>query len=450
MAHLPLTSAVALMALVCLATPGAAEAKPAGNTASKPDKKASEPDKSTPGEALTVEAINGATFTAPESGDRTSGDKAGGKKARTSGKDKRPQPLLVKVQVLLDRAHFSPGAIDGRDGENMRNALSAFAVAQGLPPAQTLNQALFDKLAASSADPAVVSYTITDADAAGPFAEKIPPKMEEQADLEAMSYTNPREMLAERFHMSRDLLTALNPDAALDKAGTGILVAAVPPLETGKPAKDEAKPKGKADGKADGKSDGKAAGKSEDKARDASDGKAEGKPAEGKPAADTGTDTSKKDDASKSDEAQKKDDTPKKDIARVEVDKVTRHVRGFGEDGTLRAYYPASIGSAEKPAPSGEAKVKGVAFAPVYTYNPKYAFKGVKTKKTFSIRPGPNNPVGIVWIDLSIPSYGIHGTPEPEKVGKTESHGCIRLTNWDARDLATRIERGAKVVFKDE
>ncbi|WP_082473004.1 L,D-transpeptidase family protein [Methylobacterium sp. Leaf85] len=411
MAHLPLPSAVALMALVCLATPAALEAKPAGTTSS-------DAGKTTPAEALTVEAINGATFMAPESG-----DKAGGKKARTSAKDKRPQPLLVKVQVLLDRAHFSPGAIDGRDGENMRNALSAYAVAQGLPASQTLNQELFDKLAASSADPVVVPYTITESDAAGPFAEKIPAKMEEQADLEAMSYTNPREMLAERFHMSRDLLTALNPDAALDQAGTTITVAAVPPLETGKPAKDEAKPKNKS---------------------------------EDKPDAEKGTETSKKDDTTKGEDAPKKadtsnkDDTPKKDIARVEVDKVTRHVRGFGEDGTLRAYYPASIGSAEKPAPSGEAKVKGVAFAPVYTYNPKYAFKGVKTKKTFSIRPGPNNPVGIVWIDLSIPSYGIHGTPEPEKVGKTESHGCIRLTNWDARDLATRIERGAKVVFKDE
>ena len=422
MAHLPLPSAVTLMALVCLATPGAAAAKPAGNTSSDASKTA-------PGEALTVEAINGATFTMPESGDKADDKKAGGKKARTreGAKDKRPQPLLVKVQVLLDRAHFSPGAIDGRDGENMRNALSAYAVAQGLPPAPALNQELFDKLAASSADPVVVSYTITDSDAAGPFAEKIPAKMEEQADLEAMSYTNPREMLAERFHMSRDLLTALNPDAALDKAGTTITVAAVPPLDTGKPAKAEAKPKNKSEGKSNDKSADRAEGKSEDKARDKADGSSEAKAAseDGKEA-------------------------PKKDIARVEVDKVTRHVRGFGEDGTLRAYYPASIGSAEKPAPSGEAKVKGVAFAPVYTYNPKYAFKGVKTKETFSIRPGPNNPVGIVWIDLSIPSYGIHGTPEPEKVGKTESHGCIRLTNWDARDLATRIERGAKVVFKDE
>ena len=261
MPHLPLPSAVALMALVCLAAPNAAVAKPAGNTSSEAGKTSS--DKEAPGEALTAEAINAATFSAPETpegGGKKDGKKES-KKARAKGKDKRPQPLLVKVQVLLDRAHFSPGAIDGRDGENMRNALSAFAVAQGLPASQTLNQELFDKLAASSADPVVATYTITDTDASGPFAEKIPAKMEEQADLEAMNYTNPREMLAERFHMSRDLLSALNPDAAFDKSGTGIVVAAVPPLETGKPAKDEAKSKSKS------------SGKSEDKARDASDGK---------------------------------------------------------------------------------------------------------------------------------------------------------------------------------
>ncbi|WP_019905428.1 L,D-transpeptidase [Methylobacterium sp. 77] len=406
------------MALLCLAVPaGAADGK-------QGEPPTSEPSKGIATEALTIEAINGATFTAPETS--VESEKAGSKtasegekttdartakntkppkrrktdkpKAATDKSDKRPQPLLVKVQVLLDRAHFSPGAIDGLDGENMRGALSAFAVAQGLPPTKALNRELFDKLAASSSEPVVTSYTVTDADVAGPFVEKIPPKMEEQADLEAMSYTNPREMLAERFHMSRDLVSALNPDAALDKSGTVVTVAAVPPLETGKPTPPvEAKAKS---GRKSGAGDSK--------------------------------------------------DTQKKDIARIEVDKVTRHVRGFGEDGTLRAYYPASIGSEEKPAPSGEAKVKGVAFSPWYTYNPKYRFKGVSAKTRFSIHPGPNNPVGIVWIDLSIPSYGIHGTPEPEKVGKTESHGCIRLTNWDARDLASRVERGAKVTFKDE
>jgi lipoprotein-anchoring transpeptidase ErfK/SrfK len=197
-----------------------------------------------------------------------------------------------------------------------------------------------------------------------------------------LGYTSAREMLAERFHMNRDLLGALNPGKALDEAGIVILVAAVDPMEA-------AKPKGK-------------------------------------------------------------DQRQEPKVERVEVDKASRGVRALDAEGKLVAYYPASIGSTEKPAPSGTTKVTGVAFDPIYTYDPKYAFKGVKADKKLTIKPGPNNPVGLVWIDLAIPSYGIHGTPEPEKVGKTESHGCIRLTNWNARDLATHVARGAKVTFKDD
>ncbi|MER2265883.1 L,D-transpeptidase family protein [Methylobacterium oxalidis] len=326
---------------------------------------------------LTREAVNNA---APEAKDAGKPQKKGARKE--ARKDDDPDALIVKAQVLLDRARFSPGAIDGRDGDNYQGALAAYAKAQGLPETKSLTPELFEKLQAAGAEPVITEYTITEDDVRGPFAEKIPAKMEDQADLETLGYTNPREMLAERFHMSRDLLSALNPDAALDKAGTVIAVAAVPPLESGK-LKGKELPK-----------------------------------------------------------------APK--VSRIEVDKASRDVRAFDKGGKLLAYYPASIGSEEKPAPSGEAKVKGVAFEPTYTYNPKYQFAGVKSKEKFTIKPGPNNPVGVVWIDLSIPSYGIHGTPDPEKVGKTESHGCIRLTNWDARDLALHVERGATVSFKDE
>lgn len=336
--------------------------------------------------ALTAEVINGATFKAPNADkpdEKSDKSRTANKKAR-AGKtsDAKPDPLIVKAQVLLDRARFYPGAIDGLKGENYQHALSAFAAAQGLPATQDMTRELWDKLQATSDKPVVSDYAVTDADASGPYVEKIPPKMEAQADLEELGYTNPREMLAERFHMSRDLVSALNPDKPLDKAGTSLTVAAVEPMGTDKP-------------------------------------KAKDLPHEPK-------------------------------VDRIEVDKTSRDVRAFGADGKLLAFYPASIGSSEKPAPSGETKVKGVAFDPDYTYNPKYAFKGVKTNRKFSIKPGPNNPVGLVWIDLAIPSYGIHGTPEPEKVGKTESHGCIRLTNWNARDLAAHVSRGAKVVFKDD
>jgi lipoprotein-anchoring transpeptidase ErfK/SrfK len=111
------------------------------------------------------------------------------------------------------------------------------------------------------------------------------------------------------------------------------------------------------------------------------------------------------------------------------------------------AVYPASIGSTEKPAPSGTLNVVRVAPNPSYTYNPDYAFKGVKTHKAFEIKPGPNNPVGAVWIQLTGEGYGIHGTPEPDKVGKTASHGCIRLTNWNALELAGMVEKGVPVEF---
>lgn len=329
---------------------------------------------------LTKDAINAATFREAEEPARD-GKARKPERAGKPGKEaKRPDPLLIKVQVLLDRARFSPGAIDGRDGENLRGALRAYAAAQGLPAEGKLTRALFDKLQGTSRDPIVTDYAITEADVKGPFVETMPAKMEEQADVGPMRYTNTREMLAERFHMQRDLLSALNPDVPLDKAGGSLIVAALPP--TG-------------------------------------DGKVEGAPL-----------------------------APK--VARIEVDKQTKRVRAFAEDGRLTADYPASIGSSEKPAPDGTAKVNSVTFDPWYTYNPKYRFKGVKTRKKFSIHPGPNNPVGLVWIDLSIESYGIHGTPEPEKIGKTESHGCIRLTNWDARDLASHTVKGAKVEFLEK
>jgi lipoprotein-anchoring transpeptidase ErfK/SrfK len=136
-------------------------------------------------------------------------------------------------------------------------------------------------------------------------------------------------------------------------------------------------------------------------------------------------------------------------VARLEVDKQLKAVRAFAANGTVVAFYPASIGSKEKPAPSGTFRIRMVAERPVYYYDPKFQFKGVKAQHKFSIPPGPNNPVGVVWIDLSKPSYGIHGTPDPTKIGKTQSHGCIRLTNWDALDLARRVRKGVPVAFVD-
>ncbi len=115
--------------------------------------------------------------------------------------------------------------------------------------------------------------------------------------------------------------------------------------------------------------------------------------------------------------------------------------------GRVVMYAPVTTGSENDPLPIGEWKVKGVQFNPKFHYNPELFWDADPTHSKTVLAPGPNNPVGLVWIDLSKPHYGIHGTPEPSTVGRTESHGCIRLTNWDALKLAGLVKPGTKVVF---
>jgi lipoprotein-anchoring transpeptidase ErfK/SrfK len=281
-------------------------------------------------------------------------------------------PAILKAEVLLDRARFSPGEIDGRSGETFKKAVAAFATAQGRAADGNLDSETWAKLTATSSQPVLIEYTLTDADVKGPFIKKLPSKMEQMQDLDHLGYTSPREAIAEKFHMSEKLLQALNPGKRFDRAGETIVVANV------------------------------------------------------------------------------QNEAPKDKATKVEIDKPRKILRAFAKDGQLLAVYPASICSKEKPAPDGRYKITSVARNPTYTYNPEYRFKGVKSSKPFTIKPGPNNPVGSVWINLSLKGYGIHGTPAPGKIGKTESHGCIRLTNWDASTLASMVEKGALVAFLAE
>jgi lipoprotein-anchoring transpeptidase ErfK/SrfK len=134
-------------------------------------------------------------------------------------------------------------------------------------------------------------------------------------------------------------------------------------------------------------------------------------------------------------------------VARIIANKGLKQVFAYGEDGGLVAAYPASIGSSDTPSPSGTVTIERIALNPGYTYNPKINFQQGANDKILSIPPGPNGPVGTVWLALSKPTYGIHGTPEPSKIGRTQSHGCIRLTNWDATELAKMVSAGVTVEF---
>ena len=131
--------------------------------------------------------------------------------------------------------------------------------------------------------------------------------------------------------------------------------------------------------------------------------------------------------------------------AKVVVRDSTKTLQLLDASGALLAQYPVSTGSSRDPLPIGNWKIEGVHANPVYHYNPKLFWDAKTGDSKTQIQPGPNNPVGVMWIDLSKPHYGIHGTPVPGHVGKTESHGCIRLTNWSAAEVGAVVGEGTEV-----
>jgi lipoprotein-anchoring transpeptidase ErfK/SrfK len=281
----------------------------------------------------------------------------------------RPGSAVLRAQILLDRAHCSPGEIDGRYGGNTRMAVTAFNLSRNVQGGPNVIAATWDALN-KDATPVVVPYTITAEDIAGPFVA-IPPETADKAKLPALGYESLAEALGERFHVSPGLLQSLNPGVALDKVGALIQVPNVarPPLT-------------------------KTAGMS------------------------------------------------------IRVSKSRSTVEAIDQNGAVLASYPATMGSVHDPLPIGKWKINGVAWNPSFNYNPDLFWDAEASDKKAKIPAGPNNPVGVVWIDLSKPHYGIHGTPEPSTIGKTTSHGCIRLTNWDASELAKLVTPGMPAVLE--
>jgi lipoprotein-anchoring transpeptidase ErfK/SrfK len=276
-----------------------------------------------------------------------------------------PRPEIIRAQILLDRARFSPGIVDGFGGDNTRQAVAAFEEANDLPVDGALDAQVFARLTEGAA-PVLTDHVITAQDVAGPFAP-VPTDLEAMAAMRTVGYASPREALAERFHVSEGVLAALNPGVDFARVGQTIVVPAVSAA-------------------------------------------------------------------------------PLPEVARIVIDKAESSLRAFDADGRLLAFYPATIGSPERPAPSGRLTVVGVAPEPNYTYDPERVSYDRGDRKLV-IPAGPNNPVGSVWIDLSRDTYGIHGTPDPNKIAKTQSNGCVRLTNWSAEQLAASVKPGVEVVI---
>ncbi|MDQ2989863.1 MAG: L,D-transpeptidase [Pseudomonadota bacterium] len=285
--------------------------------------------------------------------------------AGKTGSAKPGKPEILRAQILLDRAHFSSGEIDGASGSNMRGAIAGYQKAKGIAGKGDLNAATWAALNADSAD-ALTTYTIADADVAGPF-QTIPEEMADKAKLPALGFASADESLGEKFHASPALLKRLNPGKDLARAGEQIVVPNV--LDT------EPLPKG----------------------------------------------------------------------AKIVVSKSARTLTLLDTAGKILAQFPASSGSEHDPLPIGNWKVNGVSKNPTFHYNPKLFWDAKAGDAKATIPAGPNNPVGVAWIDLSKPHYGIHGSPVPETIGKTQSHGCIRLTNWDVSTLISAVGGGTAV-----
>ena len=278
--------------------------------------------------------------------------------------EKAEGSAVLRAQILLDRAHFSVGEIDGRMGNNAVQAIAGFRAARGLPEGTSVDTDVWQALNMDKA-PALEEYVLTEEDVSGPF-DRVPRDMMLKAKLMHLGYGSALEAMGEKFHINPALLQQINPGSKFGIAGQKIYAPNVSRQGNAK-------------------------------------------------------------------------------AARVVVSKSKSTVTVFDDAGQVIAQFPCTSGSEHDPLPIGDWKITGVFKDPKFNYNPDLFWDAKPKDSKATIAPGPNNPVGVVWIDLSKEHYGIHGTPSPALIGHAESHGCIRLTNWDAMELAGMVGKGTPV-----
>jgi len=300
---------------------------------------------------------------------------------------------VLHVQVILDHLGFSPGVLDGRKGMSLTAAIKGFQQSRGLKTTGEVDAPTLAALKPYEGWTPTKTLVLSKQALAGPYINPIPHGEDKQAKLPGLYYRSPMEKLAEMFHTTPETLMALNSPETPLRPGTRVVFPNALPTSRNYP----------------------------------------------------------------SDLPQKWRDTlnmlnvdaNEPQAAKIVVDKSDKVLRVYDDQGKLVRQFQVTTGSTHDPLPIGHWKINAADYNPKFHYNPALFWDAKSSDTKAMLPPGPNGPVGVVWLDLSKEHYGIHGTPEPSLIGRTQSHGCVRLTNWNAARLALMVKPGTPVIFQE-